>query len=97
MDNAHKRFSGKKVLITGAATGIGRATACRFASEGADVVVCDIKENELRETAKMVSDAGQKSCAMVCDVSKLPDINAMLDKALHEFGIFDILFNSRHR
>jgi len=34
MDNAHKRFSGKKVLITGAATGIGRATACRFASEG---------------------------------------------------------------
>ena len=94
MDNAHKRFSGKKVLITGGATGIGRATALRFASEGADVAVCDIKENELRETAKMVSDAGQKSCAMVCDVSKLPDITAMLDKALHEFGTFDILFNN---
>ena len=94
MDKNLKRFVEKKVLITGAATGIGRATACRFAGEGADVVVCDIKEKELHETAAMVRDLGQKSLALVCDISKLEEVQAMLDAALSEFGQFHILFNN---
>lgn len=94
MDKNLKRFVEKKVLITGAATGIGRATACRFAGEGADVVVCDIKEKEVHETAAMVRDLGQKSLALVCDISKLEEVQAMLDAALSEFGQFHILFNN---
>ena len=94
MDSLQKRFAGKSVLITGGATGIGRATACRFASEGADVAVCDVKEQELHETAKTISDLGQKSLALVCDISKLEEIHTMLDRALKEFGKFDILFNN---
>ncbi len=94
MDGAVKRFAGKTVLITGGATGIGRSTACRFAKEGADVVICDIKETQLHETAKLVRDLGQQSRALICDLSRLEDINGMLDKALNEFGKFDILFNN---
>ena len=94
MNRFDKRFDGKTVLITGGATGIGRATAVRFAGEGADVVVSDIKENELRETASMIAALGQKSLAVICDVSSMQSIQAMLDKALSEFGKVDILFNN---
>ncbi len=94
MDNSTQRFSNKKILITGGATGIGRATACRFAREGADVVVSDIKEAELHETARMVKDLGRKSLAIVCDLSNLAAIKTMLDTALQEFKTFDILFNN---
>jgi NAD(P)-dependent dehydrogenase (short-subunit alcohol dehydrogenase family) len=94
MDKNLKRFVEKKVFITGAATGIGRATACRFAGEGADVAVCDIKEKEVHETAAMVRDLGQKSLALVCDISKMDALQAMLDRAVSEFGQFHIVFNN---
>jgi NAD(P)-dependent dehydrogenase (short-subunit alcohol dehydrogenase family) len=94
MHNTNLRFSNKKILITGGATGIGRATACRFAREGADVAVSDIKEAELKETAQMVKDLGRKSLAIVCDLSNLADIRSMLDRTLNEFEAFDILFNN---
>jgi len=94
MNNTAKRFVGKNVLITGGATGIGRATALRFAREGADVAVCDLKEAELHETSKMITDLGRRSKALVCDISKMQDIQEMLDTSLNEFGQFDILFNN---
>lgn len=53
------RFLGKKILVTGAASGIGRATAIRFASEGAKVTIGDINEAGLRETADMMDGAAQ--------------------------------------
>lgn len=94
MNNTSKRFAGKTVLITGGATGIGRVTALRFAREGADVAVCDVKEKELHETAQMIADTGQKSQAIICDISKIEDIRNMLDTALGTFQKFDILFNN---
>jgi NAD(P)-dependent dehydrogenase (short-subunit alcohol dehydrogenase family) len=94
MEQAMKRFSGKNVLITGAATGIGRATALRFAREGADVAVCDVKEKELQETAALVKKLGRKSSALVCDLSKMDALQKMLDAAVAEFGQFHIVFNN---
>jgi meso-butanediol dehydrogenase / (S,S)-butanediol dehydrogenase / diacetyl reductase len=94
MDGIMKRFSGKNVLITGAATGIGRATACRFAREGANVAVIDIKEKEVHETAALVNELGQKSLALVCDLSKMDALQKMLDAAVAEFGQFHVVFNN---
>ena len=94
METGEKRFAGKNVLITGAATGIGRATAVRFAREGADVVLCDLKERELQETAAMIVATGQKSLPIVCDLSIMDDVERMLDVAVEQFEKFDILFNN---
>lgn len=94
MTDSGKRFQGKTALITGAATGIGRATALLFASEGADIALCDIKETELRETARAVAATGRTCEAFVCDLSRLDEVNGMLDAALAVFERFDILFNN---
>jgi len=94
MTDSDKRFRGKTVLITGAATGIGRATALRFAGEGADVALCDVKEQELLTTSRMAAAQGRTSKAFVCDLSDLNAVNGMLDAAFADFGKFDILFNN---
>jgi len=94
MERHEQRFSGKKILITGGATGIGRATALRFAAEGADVALCDIKESELFETARMVEETGQRCFAYSCDLSSIENIRFMLDAAYAALGHFDILFNN---
>lgn len=94
METNKKRFAGKSVLITGAATGIGRATALRFAREGADVALCDVNEKELQETAAMIDATGQRGVAIVCDLSNLDNVARMLDTALGAFRKFDVLFNN---
>ena len=60
MEKGMKRFTGRVVLVTGGAGGIGRAICLRFAEEGADVVTCDLKEEHLKETVKMVTALGEK-------------------------------------
>ncbi|MCX8043668.1 MAG: SDR family oxidoreductase [Desulfobacterota bacterium] len=94
MEMSDKRFVGKNVLITGAATGIGRATALRFAHEGANIALCDIKGRELQETAAMIAGTGQKGLPIVCDLCNMKDLERMIDTALGQFLTFDVLFNN---
>ncbi|MDJ0979769.1 MAG: SDR family oxidoreductase [Erythrobacter sp.] len=85
------RFSGKTVVVTGAASGIGAATATLFAHEGAVVFAADINE----EGGKMVCDQGQGDLRFVhCDVSDTASIKALMDSAASETGGIDTVFNN---
>ncbi|MGD9656319.1 MAG: SDR family NAD(P)-dependent oxidoreductase [Methylocystis sp.] len=89
-----KRFEGKTAFITGAGSGIGRATAVAFAAEGARVVVTDRSEAGLKETAKRIKAAGGEVLAITCDVSKPEDIEAAVTQAVKAFGRIDCAFNN---
>ena len=85
------RLKGRVALITGAASGIGRASAKLFAEEGAFVVAFDRAEG-VHETAKMVTGAGGKAIAMTGDAGEEKDVEAAVAKAVAEFGGLDIAF-----
>lgn len=84
-----KRFENKNVVITGAAQGIGQATAKRIAQEGGNVALIDIKG--LDKTKKIVEDLGVKAFTYECDVTKGEDVKATIDKAAEDLGGFDTL------
>ena len=88
------RFDGKVAFVTGATSGIGRATALAFAREGASVVVADVAADGNQETARMIEQAGGRSLAVACDVTRGDEIKAALDAALGRFGRLDIAFNN---
>src|SRR3954467_11499088 len=88
------RFTGKAALVTGAASGIGRATALAFAHEGAAVVVADVAKDDNDATARMINDQGGRALAVTCDVTSDDDVRAALDAMLGEFGRIDIAFNN---
>jgi NAD(P)-dependent dehydrogenase (short-subunit alcohol dehydrogenase family) len=88
------RFEGKVAFVTGATSGIGRATALAFAREGASVVVGDIATEGNRETARVIEQAGGRSLAVTCDVTRGEDIKAALQSAVERFGRLDIAFNN---
>jgi 3-oxoacyl-[acyl-carrier protein] reductase len=87
-------FQGKTILITGAASGIGRATALIFAREGANVVCADINEKGVQDTTHRVNAIGSQALALTIDVSKRAAVNDMVQLALNGFGRIDFLFNS---
>lgn len=87
-------FDKNVALITGAASGIGRATALAFARNGADVVVVDIQEETGVKTARMVEEIGRKSLFIRADVSKDTDVKEMLRRAIDKFGRLDYAFNN---
>jgi NAD(P)-dependent dehydrogenase (short-subunit alcohol dehydrogenase family) len=88
------RFDGKVAFVTGATSGIGRATALAFAREGAGVVVADIAADGVEETARLIEQAGGQALAVTCDVSRSEDVRAALDAAVERFGRLDIAFNN---
>lgn len=88
------RFEGRVAFVTGATSGIGRATALAFALEGASVVVADIATEGNRETARVIEQAGGRSLAVPCDVTRGEDIKAALQSAVERFGRLDIAFNN---
>ena len=87
-------FEGKAAFVTGAANGIGRATALAFARGGASVVVADVSEQGSQETARLVEEAGGRALAVRCDVTRAEDVKAGLDKAVEAFGRLDFAFNN---
>jgi NAD(P)-dependent dehydrogenase (short-subunit alcohol dehydrogenase family) len=87
------RLKDKVALVTGGASGIGRATAELFASEGARVVVADFTVDGGNETVKSIQNAGGEAIFIQVDVSDSGQVTRMVDAALKAFGRIDILFN----
>ena len=85
------RLDGKNALITGGASGIGRARAFRFAQEGANVCVADRHKRAAEETAAEVRKLGRKSVAVTVDVSNPAQVQAMVDRAVAELGGIDVV------
>jgi NAD(P)-dependent dehydrogenase (short-subunit alcohol dehydrogenase family) len=94
MPDDNGRFTGKVAFITGAATGIGRATALAFARQGASVVVADVSEQDNHETARLIDEAGGRALAVRCDVTSSDEVKAALDQTIKAFGHLDIAFNN---
>ena len=91
-----ERFSGKAILVTGAASGIGRAVALRFASEGAQVLGFDLNAEGLKETADLATSSGDTSGEVRVrqgDVSQREECRAAVDTCIAEYGGIDVLAN----
>lgn len=87
-------FQNKVGFVTGAANGIGRATALAFAREGAKVLVADVSEQGNEETVRMIEKLGSSALAVRCDVSQAGQVEAALDKTIQSFGRLDFAFNN---
>lgn len=87
-------LEGKVAIITGAATGMGRATAKLFASEGAKVSITDIKDKEANETVKMIKEAGGEAMFSHIDVAKLDDLQKMVKITVDTYGKLDIFYHN---
>jgi NAD(P)-dependent dehydrogenase (short-subunit alcohol dehydrogenase family) len=84
----------KVAVITGAGSGIGRASACRFAEEGARVCVLDIDARTAQATAVQIQTAGGFALSMTVDVSRSEEVNACISEAEQKLGQVDILYNN---
>ncbi|MBT5494882.1 MAG: SDR family oxidoreductase [Alphaproteobacteria bacterium] len=89
-----KRLEGKVGIITGAVRGIGRATAERFSAEGASLVLADIDGDGIEKTAAEISAGGGNVVGQRCDVSDAASCEAVVKRALDEFGKLNVLMNN---
>jgi NAD(P)-dependent dehydrogenase (short-subunit alcohol dehydrogenase family) len=88
------RFAGKAIFITGAGSGIGRATALAFANAGAKVAAVDIRYSAAAETVEQIKVAGGRAEVIECDVTKSDQVKAAVDKTVETFGTLDFAFNN---
>jgi NAD(P)-dependent dehydrogenase (short-subunit alcohol dehydrogenase family) len=86
------RLEGRRAIITGAGSGIGRASALRFAREGAAVLVVGRSKDNTEETAALVRGAGGRATACVADATAEGDVEAMVSRCVSEFGGLDVFF-----
>lgn len=94
MNTVSKRFVGKVAFVTGAGSGIGRATALRLAQEGADVVVIGLVEGDNDGTTSQIQALGQRALSIRCDVTDSDAVAAALAATVDAFGGLDIAFNN---
>ncbi|MFJ3505660.1 MULTISPECIES: glucose 1-dehydrogenase [unclassified Streptomyces] len=87
-------FRGKTAFVTGAAGGIGRATALAFARAGARVALADLSGDGLHETARLIDAAGGEALTLTCDVTSEDDVQAAVDRTVERFGSLDAAFNN---
>jgi NAD(P)-dependent dehydrogenase (short-subunit alcohol dehydrogenase family) len=89
------KLTGRKAIITGGDSGIGRAVAIAFAREGADIVIVYLNEHaDAKETAKYVEEAGQKAVLISTDISIKKNCENIINKSLSELGSIDIIVNN---
>ncbi|CAL9658210.1 SDR family oxidoreductase [Streptomyces sp. NPDC090994] len=90
------RLDGRKAVITGGDSGIGRAVALAFAREGADVLFTHLDEekDDAAETARWVEDAGRRAVPVSCDIREEAECRSVVDRAVDAFGRIDILVNN---
>ena len=91
---AEMQLANKVAIITGGASGIGRATALLFASEGAEIVIADVNAKTGQEAATEIEKTGGRGCFESADITRAGDCRRVVDRTLREFGKIDILFNN---
>jgi len=89
-----KSFEGKVALVTGGASGIGRAAALVFAREGAKVVIADLSEEGGSETVRMIRETGGEALFVKTDVSKAGDVEGLINKTIEAYGRLDFAHNN---
>jgi NADP-dependent 3-hydroxy acid dehydrogenase YdfG len=94
-DHSNKmRLQDKKVIVTGAGQGIGRAIALKMAKEGADVVIAELSSQTGAQTKQEVEDQGRKALHIPVDVADQKQVQAMIDQVLRTWKRIDILVNN---
>ena len=90
------RLDGKVCIITGAASGLGKQEAIRFAEEGAKLAICSRTESKLMDTKRICEEKGAEVLAMACDVMVKENLEALVSATVDRFGTIDILVNNAH-
>lgn len=88
------QFTDKIVLVTGAARGLGRAIAEKFAAQGAHVAVCDLNREWLADTEKAITGYGRQTLGLAADVSNPAHVQAAVDAVVQQFGRLDVMVNN---
>jgi len=91
-DEMTGRIAGKAAIVTGAASGIGRATALRFAKEGARLLIADRAEEGLNQTLEMIQKAGHAASGLAMDAGNEDDVKKLVATAVKEFGRLDVIY-----
>ncbi len=89
-----RRLEGKTAIVTGSGRGIGRASALRFAAEGATVVVTDLDAETAEDTTRAIQHAGAKALCHPADVTDSAAVDALVARAVSETGRLDVMFNN---
>jgi NAD(P)-dependent dehydrogenase (short-subunit alcohol dehydrogenase family) len=89
-----KQLNNQTAIITGASAGMGKAIALLFAKEGANVVLVDLRKEEIDEVINLIKAQGGKAVGVVCDVSIESDIKKMFDTTISTYNSVDILVNN---
>jgi NAD(P)-dependent dehydrogenase (short-subunit alcohol dehydrogenase family) len=90
----NNRFAGKSVLVTGAGSGIGRATAAAFSAEGARLIVSDVNDSAGQSTVALIRERGGEAAFVHTDVARAADCAAMVERAVSQYGRLDVAFNN---
>ena len=88
------RFADRSILVTGAGSGIGRATARLFAAEGGRVVVVDVNAADAEKTVALIKEEGGEAFAVAADVSRDADCRATVERTVAAYGRLDVAFNN---